>query len=538
MGLIEQAQAWIAQDPDPVTREELQGLIEANDLDAIGDRFSGRLQFGTAGLRGALGAGPNRMNRVIVAQAAAGLASYLLAHESSPSMVVGYDARYNSDIFARDTAEIMAGLGVKAHLLPTCLPTPVLAFAIRHLGVSAGVMVTASHNPPQDNGYKVYLADSSQIVPPADSDISAEIDRVGPVDELPRSDDYVRLDGSVAQAYIDAASALPTGTARDIVAVYTPMHGVGRDTLVEVVKRAGFPPVHTVPAQAEPDPDFPTVVFPNPEEPGAMDLALKLASEVAADIIVANDPDADRCAVGVRDGESYRMLSGDQVGSLLGDFMLRRGVTGTYACSIVSSNVLGKQAAAYGQPFEQTLTGFKWIGKIPTLAYGYEEALGYAVAPEIARDKDGVSAIIRVLELAAELKAEGKSMIDRLNEIAREHGLYATGQLSVRVEDLTIISNAMQVLRTSPPTSLGGLAVESVSDLADGYNGLPPTDGIYLALEGGARIICRPSGTEPKLKCYLEVVIPVGDSIEVARTEGQRALDAIKKDLAVALGLA
>lgn len=537
MDLLASAQAWIAQDPDPVTRDELQALIDANDIAAIGDRFSGRLQFGTAGLRGALGAGPNRMNRVIVAQAAAGLAAYLVARIDSPSVVVGYDARHNSDVFARDTAEIMTGLGVKAHLLPTHLPTPVLAFAIRHLGVSAGVMVTASHNPPQDNGYKVYLGDSSQIVPPADAEISDEIDAVGPVNELPRSHDYMRLGDDVAEAYVDAVAALPTGSAKDIVTVYTPMHGVGRDTLVKAVARTGFPPVHTVPAQADPDPDFPTVVFPNPEEPGAMDLALKLASEVAADIIVANDPDADRCAVGVRDGESFRMLSGDQVGSLLGDFMLRRGVTGTYACSIVSSNILGRQAAAYGQPFEQTLTGFKWIGKIPTLAFGYEEALGYSVAPDIARDKDGVSAIIRILELAAELKAEGRTLLDQLDDIAREHGFHATGQLSVRVEDLQIIADAMNILRTAPPTVLGGLAVERVDDLQDGYNGLPPTDGIYLALEGGARIICRPSGTEPKLKCYLEVVVPVDDSIEVARAEGQRALDAIKKDLAAALGL-
>ncbi|MBC7596843.1 MAG: phospho-sugar mutase [Kineosporiaceae bacterium] len=540
--LLERAKAWIEQDPDPVTRSELQELVDTNNLDEIGDRFAGRLQFGTAGLRGALGAGPNRMNRVIVAQAAAGLAAYLLSSTShnsgeSPSVVVGYDARHNSAVFASDTAEIMAGAGVVAHLLPVCLPTPVLAFAIRHLGVSAGVMVTASHNPPQDNGYKVYLADSSQIVPPADSDISDQIDAVGPVHDLPRSQDYIRLGNDVADAYIDAVAALPTGTARDIVAVYTPMHGVGRDTFVEAVKRTGFPPVHIVPAQAEPDPDFPTVAFPNPEEPGAMDLALKLASEVAADIIVANDPDADRCAVGVRDGESYRMLSGDQVGSLLGDFMLRRGITGTYAASIVSSSVLGVQAAAYGQPFVQTLTGFKWIGKISTLAFGYEEALGYSVAPHIARDKDGVSAIIRILELAAELKAEGQTINDRLNDIAREHGLYATGQLTVRVEDLSIIANAMQSLRSTPPTVLGGLTVESFDDLADGFEGLPPTDGIRLGLEGGARIICRPSGTEAKLKCYLEVIVPVHDSITAARAEGQRSLDALKKDLAVALGL-
>jgi phosphomannomutase len=528
---------WISQDPDPATRAELQQLVDDGDTAALGERFSGRLQFGTAGLRGALGAGPQRMNRVIVAQAAAGLAAYLLAHGERPSVVVGYDARHNSDVFARDTAEIMEGAGVHAFLLPTHLPTPVLAFAIRHLGCSAGVMVTASHNPPEDNGYKVYLEDSSQIVPPADAEISDAIDAVGRVDEMPRSEAYELLGPEVAEAYVEAVVALPQDGPRDVVAVYTPMHGVGRDTLVEAVARAGFPPLHVVRDQADPDPDFPTVAFPNPEEPGAMDLALKLASEVAADLIVANDPDADRCAVGVRDGESYRMLTGDQVGALLADFLLQRGVEGTYAASIVSSDLLGRQAAAHGQPWEQTLTGFKWIGKIPTLAFGYEEALGYSVAPHIARDKDGVSAIVTVLELAAGLKAEGRTLLDRLDDIHREHGLHATGQLSVRVDDLSIISRAMDVLRTAPPASLGGSAVTSVDDLAEGYHGLPPTDGIRLGLDGGARVICRPSGTEPKLKCYLEVVVPVTDSVEAARTEAQARLDAMKTDLATALGL-
>ncbi len=431
----------------------------------------------------------------------------------------------------------MEGAGVHAFLLPTHLPTPVLAFAIRHLGCSAGVMVTASHNPPQDNGYKVYLEDSSQIVPPADAEISAAIDAVGRVDEMPRSDAYELLGPEVAEAYVEAVVALPSDGPRDIVAVYTPMHGVGRDTLVEAVSRAGFPPLHVVRDQAEPDPDFPTVAFPNPEEPGAMDLALKLSSEVGADIIVANDPDADRCAVGVRDGEAYRMLTGDQVGVLLGDFLLRKGVQGTYAASIVSSDLLGRQAAAHGQPWEQTLTGFKWLGKIPTLVFGYEEALGYSVAPDIARDKDGVSAIITVLELAAALKAEGRSLIDQLDDIYREHGLHATAQLSVRVEDLSIIARAMETLRTSPPSSLGGLAVTSVDDLADGYHGLPPTDGIRLGLEGATRIICRPSGTEPKLKCYIEVVVPVTDSIEASRETADAAIAGIKKDLAEALGI-
>ncbi len=543
MDLLERARDWLSQDPDPVTRDELQGLIDADDTDGLADRFRERLQFGTAGLRGELGAGPNRMNRVIVAQAASGLAAYLLEHADAgavrPSVIIGYDARHNSDVFARDTAEIMQGAGVDAHLLPEPLPTPVAAFGIRHLGCSAGVVVTASHNPPQDNGYKVYLDDSSQIVPPADADISAQIDAAGRVDEMPRDDGYTRLGPEVAEAYIEAVAALPHDGPRDIVAVYTPMHGVGRDTLVDVVRRTDFPDLHVVREQGDPDPDFPTVAFPNPEEPGAMDLALKLASEVQADVIVANDPDADRCAVGVREsaGEAYRMLSGDQAGALLADFCLRRGLEGTYAASIVSSDLLGRQAAAFGQPWEQTLTGFKWIGKIPDLAFGYEEALGYSVAPHIARDKDGVSAIITVLEMAAALKAEGRTLLDRLDDIYREHGLHATSQLSVRVDDQAVITNAMQILRTSPPSELGGLDVASVDDLMDGYGGLPPTDGIRLGVGENARIICRPSGTEPKLKCYVEVVVPVTDSMEAARTEADDLIGRIKGDLGTALGL-
>lgn len=535
--LTDRARLWLDQDPDEETRAELQQLLDADDTAALEDRFAERLQFGTAGLRGELGAGPNRMNRVIVAQAAAGLAAYLKQHEDDPSVVVGYDARYNSERFARDTAEVMQGLGVRAHLLPTHLPTPVLAFAIRHLVVSAGVMVTASHNPPRDNGYKVYLGDSSQIVPPADADISAEIDRVGRVDELPRSSDYTVLGDDVAAAYVEACVALAQDGPRDVVAVYTPMHGVGRDTLLEVVDRAGFPAPHVVAEQGDPDPAFPTVAFPNPEEPGAMDLALALAATVDADVIIANDPDADRCAVGVRDGDGHRMLSGDQVGSLLGQYMLGRGAEGTYAASIVSSSVLGRQAEAAGRPWRQTLTGFKWLGKIDDLAFGYEEALGYSVAPHIARDKDGVSAALAVLELAASLKAEGRTLLDLLDDIAREHGLHATTQLSVRVEDRSIISDAMTTLRTSPPESLGGLTVTSVDDLEDGYQGLPPTDGIRIGLEGGARVIARPSGTEPKLKCYLEVVVEAGDDVDAARREADERLDAIKADLSSLLGL-
>jgi phosphomannomutase len=537
MDLLDRARDWLEQDPDPATRDELQRLIDAEDTEELADRFRERLQFGTAGLRGALGAGPNRMNRVVVAQAAAGLATYLLEHEETPSVVIGFDARHNSDVFARDTAELMQGAGVRAHLLPEPLPTPVAAFAIRHLGCSAGVVVTASHNPPQDNGYKVFLADSSQIVPPADTAISAHIDAAGRVDAMPRSDDYVKLGPEVAEAYVDAVAALPHDGPRDVVAVYTPMHGVGRDILVDVVRRTGFPDLHVVGRQGDPDPRFPSVAFPNPEEPGAMDLALELAAEVGADLVVANDPDADRCAVGVRDDDGIRMLSGDQVGALLADLLLRRGVHGTYAASIVSSELVGRQAAAFGQRWEQTLTGFKWIGKIADLAFGYEEALGYCVAPHIARDKDGVSAIIMVLEMAAALKAERRTLLDRLDDIYSEHGLHATSQLSVRVEDPSIIAAAMQTLRTSPPSVLGGLDVMAVDDLADGYRDLPPTDGIRLGLSSGARIICRPSGTEPKLKCYVEVVVPVDDSVDAARTRADALVEGIKADLATALDL-
>ncbi|MCK5891909.1 phospho-sugar mutase [Aeromicrobium sp.] len=536
--LQQRALAWIDQDPDPQTRDELRDLLDAGAEAEVRARFSGRLEFGTAGLRGELGAGPQRMNRVVVAQAAAGLAAYLLEHEAAPSAVIGFDARHNSDVFARDTAEILAGAGVRAVLLPEPLPTPVLAFAIGHLGLSAGVMVTASHNPPRDNGYKVYLGDTSQIVPPADTDISAAIDRVGRVDELPRSDDYEVAGAEVAGAYVAAAAATVPPGPREVTAVYTPIHGVGLRTLERAVEAAGFPALLPVPDQAEPDPDFPTVAFPNPEEPGAMDLALALARSSAADLVIANDPDADRCAVAVPTGpDDWRMLTGDEVGALLADLLLRRGTPGTYASSIVSSDLLGRLAAAHGRTWQQTLTGFKWIGKIPDLAFGYEEALGYSVAPAIARDKDGVTAALSVLALAAELRTQGRTLLDRIDELHREHGVHATGQLSVRVDDLAIIATAMTTLRTSPPAVLAGLEVTSVDDLAEGYRGLPPTDGIRLGLGEGTRVICRPSGTEPKLKCYLEVVEPAGDDLAAARDRAATTLEAIRADLAAALGL-
>lgn len=536
MDPIDAARDWISQDPDPQTRAELTALVEANDVAEIAARFAGTLQFGTAGLRGELGAGPMRMNRVTVGRAAAGLAAYLLRQYDDPSVVIGYDARTNSDVFARDTAEIMQGAGVRALLLPEHLPTPVLAFAIGHLGTSAGVMVTASHNPPRDNGYKVYLDDTSQIVPPADAEIAACIAAVGRIDALPRRDDYTVLGDDVAEAYLAAVAGIVPDGPRDLVVAYTPMHGVGGRLLTDAARRAGFSAPEVVTAQADPDPAFPTVAFPNPEEPGAMDLAFEVAARIDADVVIANDPDADRCAVGARTASGHRMLSGDQVGVLLAESLLRRGVSGTYACSIVSSDLLGRQAAAHGQPWQQTLTGFKWIGKVEGLVFGYEEALGYCVAPHIARDKDGISAALLIMALAAELKAEGRTLFDLLDDVYRRHGWHATGQLAVRVEDLGLIRSAMQRLRTSPPRELGGRAVETVDDLAEGYRGLPPTDGIRLGLTGGSRIICRPSGTKPKLKCYVEAVAEA-EVLDEARDIATSAVDAIIADLAAFLDL-
>ncbi|UYM03981.1 phospho-sugar mutase [Solicola gregarius] len=542
--LSDAAATWIDQDPDPATRAELTALVDAARSDDaaladLADRFAGRLEFGTAGLRGELGAGPNRMNRVVVAQAASGLAAYLNRDGGTdPSVVVGYDARHNSEVFARDTAEIMHAAGVRAYLLPEPLPTPVLAFAIRHLDCSAGVMVTASHNPPRDNGYKVYLGDGSQIVPPSDSDIAAAIAAVGRVDRLPRDTGYPHLDDAVRDAYVAAVAAL-VDSPRELTCAYTAMHGVGDAVVRQVVDAAGFPALHSVAEQAAPDPEFPTVAFPNPEEPGAMDLALALARAVDADVVIANDPDADRCAVGVPDLHGWRMLSGDETGALLADAALRKGIAGTYATTIVSSTLLRRLAAAHDQPYAETLTGFKWIGRVPGLAYGYEEALGYAVAPQIARDKDGISALVRVLELAAGLKADGRTLLDRLDEIAAEHGVHATGQVSVRVSDLGLIAKAMERLRGDPPAVLGGLAVERIDDLSRPDGGLPPTNGLRFVLAADARVVVRPSGTEPKLKCYLEAVVqPEAGAVEgvaAARIAAAGRLDAIRADVAALL---
>jgi phosphomannomutase len=529
--LLASARAWRDQDPDAVTRAELDALIARVEDDVAGasdelvDRFGSRLAFGTAGLRGELGAGSNRMNRVLVAQAAAGLAAYVTekaAPGDTPIVVVGYDGRRNSAVFARDSAELFAGAGLRAILLPRLLPTPVLAFAVRHLGAAAGVMVTASHNPPNDNGYKVYLGgadDGAQIVPPADGEIAAHIQRIADtrrVDELPRSDAYEIAPESVIEAYVAATAAVapaPAGAA-GLRWAYTAMHGVGWETLSRILDVAGYPAPLTVDAQLHPDETFPTVAFPNPEEPGAMDLAFATARDADAELVIANDPDADRLAVAVPDAAvpgGWRRLTGNQVGLLLGWRAARAaaadatGSRPTLACSLVSSPGLQAVAEHYGLGFTATLTGFKWISRAPGIVYGFEEALGYLVNPETVRDKDGVSAAIAILGMVSAAREEGRTLADLLDEFDATFGAYASDQISVRVDDVSTIGRIMASLRADHPSHIGEVAVTRVDDLLTGVDGLPPGDVLRLWLDDGSRLVVRPSGTEPKLKLYLDV---------------------------------
>jgi phosphomannomutase len=553
--LLAAARAWAADDPDAVTRAELDALAsaaEAGDEAAtteLADAMAGMLEFGTAGLRGHLGGGPNRMNRAVVIRAAAGLTAYLKTLDPEPFVVVGFDARTNSDVFAHDTCAVVVGMGGQASVLPHPLPTPVLAYAIRLLGADAGVMVTASHNPPEDNGYKVYVGDGSQIVPPVDGLIAAEIAEVASVASVRMPDDgWHTLDDSVLDAYLDdVRTVVLPDSPRDVTVVHTALHGVGSETVRLAFLAAGFAAPIPVESQAEPDPMFPTVSFPNPEEPGAMDAALELAEQTSPDVVIANDPDADRCAVAVPGPGGWRMLRGDEVGALLGSHVLSRGAAGgilpdspdcVFANSIVSSRQLAAMCRAAGVRHEETLTGFKWIGRVPGLRYGYEEALGYCVDPERVRDKDGVSAALLVAELVATLKTQGRSLVDRLDDLAREHGVYATDAFSVRVDDLSLIGRIMERLRATPLTSVAGVAVARADDLAQGDGGLPPTEGLRYYLADDSRVIVRPSGTEPKLKVYLEVVEPVtGDDLRGARERAATRLAGIRTDLEAATAL-
>jgi phosphomannomutase len=538
--LIARAEAWLADDPDPASRAELRAVLDGLPGTAaeLSDRFSGPLTFGTAGLRGRLRAGPNGMNLAVVTRAAAGLTGWLAAQGGEGPLVIGYDARHGSRAFAERTAEVATGAGREALLLPGPLPTPVLAYAVRALDAVAGVMVTASHNPPQDNGYKVYLGTGlggpagagAQIVPPADAGIEAAIRAVASADAVPLGGPGTILGEEILQGYVrSAAAVLSADGPRDLAIAYTPMHGVGASTVAATFAAAGFPPPAVVTEQAEPDPEFPTVAFPNPEEPGAMDLLLALAADTRADLAIANDPDADRCAVAIPAGDGWRPLRGDELGVLLADHLIRRGVPGLYATTIVSSSLLGRLCAARGVPYAETLTGFKWIVRAAgDLAFGYEEALGYCVAPALVRDKDGVTAALTVAELAAGLKAEGRTLADRLDELAAEFGLHATDQLSVRVDDLAEIGRAMSRARSNPPATLLGAPVTEVADL------LPEND-VLTFRTASARVVIRPSGTEPKLKAYLEVVVE-GEPA-TARTRAASDLKGLRAEIAATLGV-
>ncbi len=511
--LVAEVKSWISDDPDPKTRAQLQEWLDRGATEELSECFQGFLEFGTAGLRGPLGPGPSRMNRCVVSKTAYGLSRFM-SNAGLKSIVIGRDARYGSEDFTRDTAEIMSGAGFEVFVLPRALPTPVLAFAVRKLGCDVGVMVTASHNPPQDNGYKVYLGgtvngiryEGSQIISPTDKEISAEISAAPSLNQVPRGTTWTILSDEIVNEYI-ATTARLGNSPIELKVVYTAMHGVGTETVLKVFDRAGFIRPILVKEQAEPDPDFPTVAFPNPEEPGAIDLSLKLAREVEADLVIANDPDADRCAAAINDG-NWRMLRGDEVGALLGEYLARtcEDKSAVLANSIVSSSILSKIAKSYGLPFVETLTGFKYLAKVANLRFGYEEALGYAVDADSVNDKDGISAALVLVQLAADLKREGKTIAQLLNEIWKKYGFHGTRQISVRTQSISDIDKVMGKLRNNLPTQLSQFKVTQVDDLERPKDGLPPTNGVRIWLDEKYRVIVRPSGTEPKIKCYIEVV--------------------------------
>jgi phosphomannomutase len=528
-------EAWIADDPDPGDRAELQALLDRGDTDELRDRFADRLHFGTAGLRGVVAAGPNRMNRAVVRAATAAVAGWLASEgAASLGVVLGCDARHRSAEFAEEAAGVLAGAGIAVHMLPRPCPTPLLAFAVRHLGTAAGVMITASHNPAADNGYKLYLSDGAQVIPPADADIEKRIAGLGPLARVPvaaaGSPLITRHEDEIAEAYLAAilAAAGPAVTgAAELNVVYTPMHGVAGHLMLRLLRLAGFAAPHVVAAQAEPDPDFPTVAFPNPEEPGALDLALADARRLGADLVVASDPDGDRLAVAVPEKEAagWRVLTGDQVGALLGASLLDRTAgqaapqARLVASTVVSSTLLSKIAAAAHVHYAETLTGFKWIARaadgVPgaRFVFGYEEALGYAVG-DVVRDKDGFGAALAMLRLAEEAKSADRSVLDIYDDLERAYGVHLTSQLTLRTADQ---AQVMSRLRAAPPDAFGGEPVAGLTDLADGAGDVPRADVLIFRLAGG-RVVLRPSGTEPKIKCYLEITeLAAGRSLAGAR---------------------
>jgi phosphomannomutase len=511
--LVAEVQAWIADDPDPITASQLQQWLDTNNEGELRTSFNGFLQFGTAGLRGPNRPGPSGMNRAVVGRTAAGIVAYM-KERNLTSVVIGRDARYGSEDYTFETAEIMSGSGMKVFVFPRPLPTPVLAFATNELGCDVGIMVTASHNPPQDNGYKVYLGGTvdgieyrgSQIVSPTDVSIARKIDAITSLKKQPRAKVWTVLSEEIIEKYIECTASLAT-TPGTLKIVYTAMHGVGTETLQRVFQKAGYPSPILVAAQAAPDPNFPTVAFPNPEEPGAIDLALETAKTFDADLVIANDPDADRCAAAVKDPVTgWRMLRGDELGAILGESIARKSSDGIFANSIVSSSILKKIAGHYNLEFKETLTGFKWLAKVKGLTFGYEEALGYAVDAKTVNDKDGISAAITVAQIATDLAADGKTLLDLLDEIWSRHGFHATEQISIRLSDLSKADVILGGLRNNPPQNIAGRVVTSIDDLATPTDGLPPTDGLRIWLDGGVRIIIRLSGTEAKMKCYIEVI--------------------------------
>lgn len=531
--LKQEVTEWIKHDPDPKTANQLQQWLDQSNLEKLTAAFNGFLQFGTAGLRGPIGPGPSCMNRAVVSRAAAGIAAFMKKHNLQ-SVVIGRDARHGSAEFAKDSAEILAGAGFKTYVLPRELPTPVLAFAVNKLKADVGIMVTASHNPAIDNGYKVYLGGvvsgvnyhGSQIISPIDSEISEFISKA---DLKPnRITAYETVSESVITDYIKSVAAI-CQTPNQLKIVYTALHGVGAETFLKVFNSAGFSNLIVVKEQEKPDPDFPTTPFPNPEEAGAIDLAIEYAKREGADLVIANDPDADRCAIAINDpDQGWRMLRGDEVGAILGKYLIERDRinNGAYANSLVSSSLLSKMAKKAGIEFHETLTGFKWISKISNLTFGYEEALGYCVDAKSVNDKDGISVGLLIAQIAGELHDGGISLADYLNLIGDEYGFHKTDQISIRVTDLSIIQSLLNKVSANPPASLAGSALISAEDLSKSKSMATP--GIRCYYNDGIRIIIRPSGTEPKLKCYIEVV-------SNSKSDAQLRCDLIKKELTTTL---
>ncbi|MDO6583314.1 phospho-sugar mutase [Photobacterium sp. 2_MG-2023] len=550
---------WLKRDPDPATRDELQNLIDAGNEQELTERFSGRLAFGTAGLRGIVGAGPNRMNRLVIQETATGLGQYLqqtVPQATQQGVVIGYDGRPDSKTFAHDAASVLTAQGIKVYLTVTVAPTPLVAYGVTALKAAAGIVVTASHNPPAYNGFKVYWGNGAQIIPPHDKGIAAAIDQAAlqPLDLMDLNDAgnqglLVWLDDEFYNDYrasIKQSALLQNHAKPDAVSIaYTAMHGVGAQMAETLLADAGFTHVYSVAAQREPDGTFPTVNFPNPEEPGAMDLVIAEAEKHQATLACANDPDADRFAVAVRTPEGqYKMLTGDQVGVLLGHYLLTRAnpETSLVGTTIVSSSLLQKVASRVGADYYQTLTGFKWLTNIAMekqredscFLFAYEEALGYTVG-DMVWDKDGLSAMLAFAQMTAELALQGRTVWDQLEAIYREHGLYLNSQVSIALSPNS--PPIGDTLRQQPPEEIAGRNVVRIDDLKSStrYNAdgsvetidLPASDVLIYFLEDDSRVVVRPSGTEPKLKCYYEVVEVIDqiDTLEHAYQRAQSSMD-------------